>query len=189
MIGSWERVAFAFRCFLSILFRAEIPDDIAQKLVKSVGPVSAPAAAPSVPRLKEVQPPAQPSSPAEFDRAVQMLALLQRDGRLIDFLAENVSAYPDVQLGAAVRTIHDTCRQVLDQYVKLEPILDSEEDQPVTVQAGFDAAAIKLIGNVTGEPPVRGLLRHKGWRVKEVSLPPLPQAGRMVVAPAEVELS
>jgi hypothetical protein len=188
MIGSWERVVFAFRCFLSILFRTEIPDEIVQKLVKSVGPVSPapPAAGTSVSRLKEVQPPAA----VDFDRAVQMLALLQRDGRLIDFLAENISSYPDVQLGAAVRTIHDTCRQVLDQYVKLEPILNSEEDQPVTVQVGFDPAAIKLIGNVTGEPPVRGLLRHKGWRVKQVNLPPLPQtAGRMVVAPAEVELS
>jgi hypothetical protein len=188
MNGFWERVVFAFRCFLSILFHAGIPNDIAQKLVKPAGPVSpAPAAtAPSVSPLKEVQRPAL----GEFDRAVQMLALLQRDGRLIDFLAENISAYPDVQLGAAVRTIHDTCRQALDQYVKLEPILDSEEDQPVTVQPGFDPAAVKLIGNVTGEPPVRGLLRHKGWRVKEVSLPPLPlAAGRMVVAPAEVELS
>ena len=130
------------------------------------------------------------AAPETFDRAVQMLALLQRDGRLIDFLAENISAYPDTQLGAAVRTIHETCRQVLDRYVKLEPIFDSEEDQPVTVQAGFDPAAIKLIGNVAGQPPVRGMLRHKGWRVKEVNLPPLPSAaGRMVIAPAEVELS
>jgi Domain of unknown function (DUF2760) len=188
MNGFWERVVFAFRCFLSILFHAGIPNDIAQKLVKPAGPISpAPAAAaPSVSPLKEVQRPAL----GEFDRAVQMLALLQRDGRLIDFLAENISSYPDVQLGAAVRTIHDTCRQALYQYVKLEPILDSEEDQPVTVPAGFDPAAVKLIGNVTGGPPVRGLLRHKGWRVKEVSLPPLPlAAGRMVVAPAEVELS
>ena len=188
MIGSWERVVFAFRCFLSILFRAQIPDEIVQRLVKSAGPASSapPAAGNSVSRLKEVQPPAA----ADFDRAVQMLALLQRDGRLIDFLAENISSYPDVQLGAAVRTIHDTCRQVLDQYVKLEPILNSEENQAVTVEVGFDPAAIKLIGNVTGEPPVRGLLRHKGWRVKQVNLPPLPQAaGRMVVAPAEVELS
>jgi hypothetical protein len=136
--------------------------------------------------MKEVE----RAAPEAFDRAIQMLALLQRDGRLIDFLAENISAYPDTQLGAAVRTIHDTCRQALDHYVKLEPILDSEEDQPVTVQVGFDPAAIKLIGNVAGEPPVRGMLRHKGWRVKEVNLPPLPQAtGRMVVAPAEVELS
>src|ERR1700736_4714768 len=187
MNGFWERVEFAFRCFFSILFHADIPSDILAKRVKPLGPVlEVPAAsAPSVSRLKEVEWPASEA----FDRAVQMLALLQRDGRLIDFLEENISAYPDAQLGAAVRKIHETCRQVLDLYVKLEPILNSEEDQPVTVQAGFDPAAIKLIGNVAGVPPVRGVLRHKGWRVKEVHLPPLSQgAGRMVVAPAEVEL-
>jgi hypothetical protein len=188
MNGFWERVAFAFRCFFSLLFHAEIPNDIAQKLVKPAAPVlqAARGSALSVSRLKEVE---QPASDA-FDRAVQMLALLQRDGRFIDFLAENISTYPDAQIGAAVRTIHDTCRQVLDQYVKLEPILNSEEDEPVMVPAGFDPAAIKLIGNVAGEPPVRGVLRHKGWRVKEMNLPALPQgAGRMVVTPAEVELS
>ena len=188
MNGFWERLAFAFRCFFSILLHADIPLDILQKLVKPAGaaPQAATAAAPSVSRLKEGE---QPSSEA-FDRAIQMLALLQRDGRLVDFLAENISAYPDAQIGAAVRTIHDNCRQVLDKYVKLEPILNSDEDQPVTVPVGFDLAAIRLIGKVVGEPPVRGVLRHKGWRVKEVNLPPLPQgAGRKVVAPAEVELS
>src|SRR6266567_4505459 len=188
MIGFWERVAFAFRCFFSILLHADIPRDVAQGLVQLAAPVpqTPPVAAPSISRLKEVERPPSES----FDRAVQMLALLQRDGRLIDFLAENISPYADEQLGAAVRTIHETCRQVLERYVKLEPVLNSDEDQPVTVQAGFDPAAIKLIGNVAGEPPVRGVLRHKGWRVKEVNLPPLPQgAGRMVLAPAEVELS
>ena len=188
MNGFWERVSFAFRCFFSILFHGEIPNDIAHKTVQSAGPVPqvSAAAIPSVSRLKEGE---RPASEA-FDRAVQMLALLQRDGRLVDFLAENISTYPDAQLGAAVRTIHETCRRVLDHYVKLEPILNSEEDQPVTVQVGFDPAAIKLLGNMAGGPPVRGVLRHKGWRVKEVNLPPLPQgAGRLVVAPAEVELS
>src|SRR5579862_7823147 len=177
MNGFWERLTFAFRCFFSILFHADIPDDIAQKQVKPAGPVPQVAGAEVEPALEG------------FDRAVQMLALLQRDGRLIDFLAENISAYPDVQLGAAVRTIHETCRQALDHYVKLEPVLNSEEDQPVTVEAGFDPGAIKLIGNVSGVPPLRGLLRHKGWRVKELKMPPLPPpSGRLVVAPAEVEL-
>jgi hypothetical protein len=187
MTGFWQRLAFAFRSFFAILFRAEIPADVAHTLIKPTSAVSpAPSiAAPSPSRFNVTE----RASPEPFDRAVQMLALLQREGRLIDFLAENISAYPDAQLGAAVRTIHGTCRQALDRYVKLEPIMNSEEDQPVTVQAGFDAAAIKLIGNVRGEPPVRGVLRHKGWRVKEVNLPPLSQtAGRMVVAPAEVEL-
>jgi len=119
-----------------------------------------------------------------------MLALLQRDGRLIDFLEEDVSSYPDGQLGAAVRTIHSSCRQVLERYVKLEPVLSSEEDRPVTVPAAFDPAAIKLIGNVTGQPPIRGLLRHRGWRVSLITLPTLPQgSGRTIVAPAEVEVA
>jgi Domain of unknown function (DUF2760) len=185
MIGFWERIVFAFRCSLSILLRAAIPDDIVQKLLKPEAPVQQVAVAPAASRFKEAERPASDT----LDRAVQMLALLQRDGRLIDFLAENISAYPDAQLGAAVRTIHETCRRALDQYVQLEPIFDSEEDQPVTVEAGFDPAAIKLIGNVAGVPPLRGLLRHKGWRVKELKMPPLPQAsGRLVIAPAEVEL-
>ena len=78
---------------------------------------------------------------------------------------------------------------MLDRYLKLEPIIASEEDRPVTVPAGFDPAAIKLLGNVAGEPPIKGLLRHRGWRVKEVSLPSLPQgAGRNIIAPAEVEV-
>jgi len=120
---------------------------------------------------------------------VQMLALLQRDGRLVDFLQEDVSAYPDGQLGAAVRSIHTSCSEVLERYIKLEPILSFEEDQPVTVPAGFDPAAIKLVGNVTGEAPIRGLLRHRGWRVTGVTLPSLPQgSGKAIVAPAEVEV-
>ena len=187
MNGFWKRVAIAFRCFFSILIHGDIPNDIVQKWVKPASKVpQTPTAQVSVSRLTEMERPA----PEAFDRAVQMLALLQRDGRLIDFLAENISPYPDAQLGAAVRTIHEACRKVLEHYVKLEPILNSEEDQPVTVQGGFDPAAIKLLGNVTGEPPIRGVLRHKGWHVKEVNLPPLPQgSGRMVIAPAEVELS
>jgi hypothetical protein len=187
MNGFWRRLGFAFRCLFSILFHGEIPSDIAQLMVETESPVrQAPAVATPTSRVKEIERPAAES----FDRAVQMLAVLQRDGRLIDFLAEDITAYPDAQLGAAVRTIHETCRKALDHYVKLEPILNSDEDQPVTVQAGFDPATIKLIGNVAGAPPIRGVLRHKGWHVKEVNLPPLPQGtGRTVVAPAEVELS
>ena len=176
MIGFSTRLSFAFRCFFSLLFQGEIPQDVLQALGLS-------KAAP--PKAGGDKP-----SPESLDRAVQMLALLQRDGRLVDFLTEDVSPYPDGQLGAAVRSIHASCRQVLKRYLKLEPILASEEDQPVTVPVGFDPAAIKLVGNVTGEPPIRGLLRHRGWRVTEVTLPSLPQgSGRAILAPAEVEVS
>lgn len=187
MLEFWQRVTFAFRCFFSVLVHTDIPNDIVQRLAKpaAAAPQTQPPAASSAPRFTQVERP-----PGEgFDRAVQMLALLQRDGRLIDFLTENISPYPDEQLGAAARTIHEACRQVLERYLKLEPVLNSEEEQSVTVQAGSDPAAIRLIGNVTAQPPMRGTLRHKGWRVKEINLPPLPLgAARMVLAPAEVEL-
>jgi hypothetical protein len=186
MNAFWKRVAFAFRCFFALLFRGEIPVDIVQSVMKPDVPQGVATAAPSASRLKDVE----RATLETLDRAVQMLALLQRDGRLIDFLSEDISVYADAQLGAAVRVIHETCRQILDHYVKLEPVINSEENQPVTVQAGFDSASIKLIGDVRGEPPIRGVLRHKGWRVKEINLPPLVTcAGRMVIAPAEVELS
>src|ERR1700733_11914079 len=146
MNGFWERVWFAFRCFFSILFHGDVPNDVRRNRVDP-GPAQQPAVSvPSVSRLKDVE----RLAPEAFDRAVQILALLQRDGRLIDFLEENISAYPDAQLGAGVRTIHETCRQVLDHYVTLEPIMNSEEGQSVAVAAGFDPAAIKFIGNVAG---------------------------------------
>jgi hypothetical protein len=179
-----KRISYAWRCFFAILSGHRIPQDIALELgatPKVVGPGSSTAQ----PKGEEVG-----KKPVDsFDRAVQMLALLQRDGRLIDFLAEDMAPYPDAQVGAAVRSVHESCRKVLERYVKLEPIISSDEDQPVTVQAGFDPASIKVIGNVVGQPPFRGLLRHRGWRAAEVNLPSLPEGlGRSVVAQAEVEI-
>ena len=179
-----KRISYAWRCFFAILSGRPIPQDIAVELV-TIPEVRAATAGTTQPKAEEVE-----KKPVEsFDRAVQMLALLQRDGRLIDFLAEDVAPYPDEQLGAAVRSVHESCRKVLERYVKLEPIIASDEDQPVVVQAGFDLASIKVIGNVAGTPPYRGLLRHRGWRAVEVNLPSLPQGlGRSVVAQAEVEI-
>jgi len=176
MIPFSVRLSFAFRCFFGLLLQGTIPQDVLQTL--------------GVSKSSPVKTLGDKPDPESLDRAVQMLALFQRDGRLVDFLTEDVAPYPDAQLGAAVRSIHTSCRQVLDRYLKLEPVLDSDEDQLLTVPAGFDPAAIKLVGNVTGEPPFRGLLRHRGWRVAEVNLPSLPQGtGRAIVAPAEVELA
>ena len=186
MPGLSQRVSYALRCLFAILIKGQIPEDIVQTLTKS------PAQAPSPP-LPTAAPSATPAGgagqPQDHDRAVQLLALLQRDGRLIDFITEDIGSYADAQIGAAAREVHQNCRQVLERYMKLEPIIGSAESQPVSLPAGFDPAAIKLIGNVTGRPPVRGILRHRGWRVTQVHLPPLPEGtGRSVVAPAEVEI-
>ncbi len=187
-MGLGKRVSYALRCFVSILLRGEIPQHIALELVKTPALIATTAGAAELPAVRKVEEVERPPSES-FERAVQMLALLQRDGRLIDFLAEDVASYPDAQLGAAVRTVHETCRQVLERYLKLEPVIAAHEDQMVTLPAGFDPASIKLIGNFTGKLPLRGLLRHPGWRAIHVNLPSLPEgSSRWVVAPAEVEV-
>jgi hypothetical protein len=189
MIGLGKRTAYAFKSFFAILSRGTIPDDVLKDIVQ---PLDNRDALPLVPE-PDVTAPAVPPAPAEgtTDRAVQLLALLQRDGRLIDFFSENITPYSDAQVGAAARNVHESCRQTLERYLKLEPVIDSEEGQAVTVQEDFDPSTTKLIGNVTGHPPLRGVLRHHGWRATQVDMPPLPPEGpgRLVVAPAEVEIA
>lgn len=121
--------------------------------------------------------------------AVYTLVLLQREGRLIDFVQEDIDAYSDEQVGAAVRQIHAGCRKVLDEHFGIRPIQDAPEGDPVEIPAGFDPSATRLTGNVGSEPPFHGVLRHRGWRVAKVDFPE--RHGRIdptVVCPAEVEL-
>jgi hypothetical protein len=122
---------------------------------------------------------------------LRILAVLQRDGRLVDFLQEDIDAYTDPQVGAAVRDIHRGCRKALRDFLTVEPILGEPEDAPVTVASDFDPAEIRLTGNVQGSPPFRGVLKHHGWRVKSVQLPALPgsRGDTSVLAPAEVEIA
>jgi hypothetical protein len=118
-----------------------------------------------------------------------LLALLQREGRLLDFLLEDLSAATDEQIGVGVREIHRKSQAVLKDRLVLEPILPGQEGAQVEVPPGFDPSAIRLTGNVTGHPPFRGTLQHHGWRVKSYTLPAPPEGhDELVVAQAEVEL-
>jgi hypothetical protein len=128
--------------------------------------------------------------PAKAGPDLRILAVLQRDGRLVDFLKEDIDAYTDAQIGAAVRDIHRGCSKALRDYLTVEPILGEPEDAPVTVGSDFDPAEIRLTGNVQGSPPFRGVLKHHGWRVKSAQLPVLPasKGESSVLAPAEVEV-
>jgi hypothetical protein len=175
MISFGKRIALAFSAWFSIIGSGELPEDVVANLVK------APEPAPPAPPV--------PVTPDPGHRATQVLALLQRDGRLVDFLMEDLTAYADVQIGAAVRDVHAGSRQALERYFTLRPVLDDEEGRPVTLEAPLDAARIKVVGHVTGQPPLGGVLRHRGWEATRVALPPLPASGLSVVAPAEVEVS
>ncbi len=153
----------------------------------------------AVPKTKEKPAPAtSPSAPAATPShsarpesgAVQMLSILQRKGRLIDFLQEDIRAYQDAQIGAAVRNVHEGCREALAEYATLEPIFPDSEGSKVSVRDGFDANSIRLVGNVTGRPPFQGTLRHRGWRVARIKLPERvgPSSDDTVIAAAEVEV-
>ena len=167
------RLSLAFRCFFSILFGGKLPDQVAARLglVRRGTPAPKPTAPPVV-----------------TDGALQMLAILQRDGRLVDFLMEDISSYTDEQVGAAVRGLHDQCRQALSRYLQLAPVIDGVEGV-YTRLASVDPAAVKLLGNVPPETPAGGVLRHRGWRCAKIELPALgPKQSSSIVAPAEVEI-
>ena len=137
-----------------------------------------------------LEPEVKPAGPPKPSGApLRLLALMQREGRLLDFLLEDVQEYKDADIGAGVRDIHRRCRQVVSEHLVLEPVIARDEETTVEVPAGFDPSAIRLTGNVTGSPPFRGVLKHRGWRVKELKLAP-PPAGQdeFVLMPAEVEL-
>jgi hypothetical protein len=124
------------------------------------------------------------------DGALALLALLQREGRLVDFLREDLDDYDDEDIGASVRDIHRGCRKVLDEHLDLEPVMPGEEDEDVNVPKGFDPGEIRLVGDVAGDPPFKGVMRHHGWRVTKAKLPTLSDGvDRHVLAPAEVEIS
>ena len=120
---------------------------------------------------------------------VRLLAVFQREGRLVDFLQEDVTAFEDAQVGAAARAVHAGCRKVLREFVTLEPVMPEAEGDRVAVEAGFDASAIELTGAVQGEPPFRGSLAHHGWRAASIRVPELPPSmDAMVVQKAQVEV-
>ena len=103
---------------------------------------------------------------------------------------EDLATYSDAQIGAAVRDVHAACRGALTRYVALEPILTGKEGEPTRVASDVDPAAVRLVGNVTGQPPFPGTLLHRGWRATRIELPPLSTlAGRRIVAQAEVEVA
>ncbi|WP_438883345.1 DUF2760 domain-containing protein, partial [Bacillus cereus group sp. Bce013] len=68
------------------------------------------------------------------DSALQLLAILQKEARFIDFLQEELSAFSDEEVGAAARVIHSGGQKVLKEYLTLEPIRTEEEETRITVE-------------------------------------------------------
>jgi hypothetical protein len=174
-LSFFARLWLALVCLFRVVFDPPFAALVLQAREQKALP--APAAAPKEPVR---------SAP---DAALHLLAQLQREGRFIDFCEEEIASFSDAEVGAAARTVHGGCRKVLRSALVLQPVRTDAEGAEVTVGAGFDPASLRLTGNVVGNPPFRGTLRHHGWKAASVTLSP-PGAGQdaTVLAPAEVEL-
>ena len=177
------RLWFAWLCFFRVLFDGRFA---ARAFALRAAPALPPAPAPGPARRPR---PRARSARARLRAALQLLALLQREGRLVDFLQQDIASFPDADVGVAARVVHEGCRKALRAHAEIEPVRAEEEGARVTLDAGFDADAVKLVGDVKGEPPYAGVLRHRGWRANT------PRAAALVgdhdahvLAPAEVEL-
>lgn len=180
----FARLALAFVAFFKVLFNASYAGRVERLGSGEPEPEPQPVAPPAV-----APPPAPTLREAPTDAALQLLGLLQREGRLIDFLQEDVTSYSDADIGAAARVVHDSVKKALLTHVTLERVRSEAEGTRVSVPAGFSAHEVRLTGNVVGEAPFSGTLAHAGWRAVRIELPKL-SAGYdvRVLAPAEVEL-
>jgi len=150
---------------------------IVEKIVEVEKIVQLPAPEPVV--LKEPTP----------DAALQLLSLLQKEARFIDFIQENMTAFSDADIGAAARIVHGGCSKVIKEHFTLSPVSLDQEGSRVTLNKGFDASRFRLTGKIVGEAPFNGILVHKGWQVTELNLPKLTEGHNPnIIAAAEVEL-
>lgn len=179
-VGFFSRLVLALR----VLFAS----GIAEKLVLAL--TGETAARPLLEDRKEEAATPRHDRQADYTTGAKyMLALLQREGRFVDFLQEEVSGFTDSEIGAAARVVHSGCQKVLRQYLELEPVRREAEGTSIVLEKGFDPVEIRLTGNVRGEPPFRGTLTHPGWRARETRLPSLSENHNpSIIAPAEVEL-
>ncbi|MEX3901214.1 DUF2760 domain-containing protein [Paraburkholderia sp. BR10954] len=189
------RISLAVGTFFRILGNGEFAADVlrlrnGEKFGAAPAPATAAAATPAPAPAPQPKPqPAPVLKEATPDAALQLLGLLQRDARFIDFVEEDIKAYSDADIGAAARLVHEGCRATLREHFTIRPVRDEAEGSRVTLPAGFDASSVRLTGNVVGSAPFSGSISHRGWRVDEVRLPKLADGhNAKVIAPAEVEL-
>lgn len=193
-LGLGARLWLAFILPWKILFDGSLAArvDVAERGEMPKLPPAEPEPAPKrkpTPEKDEVREIEAVSAEPDATPALQLLAILQREGRFIDFLEEDVSSFPDADVGAAARVVHEGCARALKSIVELRPVRDEEEGAPIELPEGYDAAENRVTGNVKGEPPFRGKLAHHGWRAANVRMPKVTaHHDATIVAPAEIEL-
>lgn len=191
----WARIGIAFTSFSKALFEPDFARQVSE--LAAGRPPALPPRTPSEPepaKAEDVREKAEFAAAPEKprlspDAALILLSVLQREGRFIDFLQQDIAAFSDAEIGAVTRVVHEGCRRALTHHAELVPVRAEREGTSIKIDAGYDVGSIKLTGNVQGSAPYQGVLRHKGWRAQSVKLPELLDGhDANVVAPAEVEL-
>src|SRR5262249_23557231 len=90
-IGFWDRVKMAWRILISAQFGREV-DDALKHLAEAR-------------EVKALPPERMHAS------ALTLLAAFQREGRLVDFLQQEIAGFSDEEIGAAARVVHGGCRK------------------------------------------------------------------------------
>jgi hypothetical protein len=183
-----SRIALAVSSFFAIVGNPTFAADVSRLRAEGGWP-KAPAPAPMPTPAAAPTPAPSVLQLAPDTAALQLLGLLQREARFIDFIEEDIASYSDSEVGAASRVVHEGCRKVLRESFTLAPVRSENEGQRLTLPAGFDAAAHRITGNVVGQAPFTGTLAHRGWRATATRLPQLaPGHDASVLAQAEIEL-
>lgn len=182
-------VPFLSRLWLSWVasFRILFDGRYAAQVAALGKPAAEPEELPPAPEPEPAPARATTREASAEDGALQLLALFQREGRFVDFVEQDVTAFSDQDVGAAARLVHDGCRKALHAHAKVASVRAEAEGARLSLEQ--PESDVKLVGNVAGSPPFRGVLRHRGWRVEELRLPKLTGVhDPKVVAQAELEL-
>jgi hypothetical protein len=192
------QIIFLSFAMLAVLRR---PATVPIQPAPAKAPEPAPAPAPAVEKPVAAKPEKAPAPAVQVrtetvvlkeatpDAALQLLSLLQKEARFIDFTQEEMNQYSDEEIGAVARVIHDGCRKVLRQHFELVPVRDEEEGKRITLPKGYDAASVRITGNIVGQAPFAGTLVHRGWKATEIKLPKITEGHNVnIIAAAEVEL-
>jgi hypothetical protein len=179
-------LGLAFKAFFRALRDQTFAEQLDRLLQGQAPALSTTTASPLADRLRADR---IAQAPTRSD-ALTLLATLQREARLIDFLMEDLTGYNDAQIGATVRDVHRDCAAALQRMFVLRPLRYQEEGSQVEILAAYDPVQVKLTGNVTGQPPLRGTLVHHGWQAMQCELPEWSgqEESARVIAPAEVEV-
>ncbi|HEV3340120.1 MAG TPA: DUF2760 domain-containing protein [Pirellulales bacterium] len=183
------RIGLAVRVFFRVLFDAALAQRV-RPLLSGEAP-SAVAPPDEEGRTTPTPTPKTSKKPPGRSDALNLLAMLQREARLVDFIQEPIAGYSDEQIGAAVRDVHRDCAAVFERVFALVPIRQEAEGSTIELSGDFDAAQFRLAGRVPEQPPFRGTLAHHGWRTTQCVLPEWngSEAAATVIAPAVMELS